>query len=298
VAVEMNGKPDNPETLRCWLRVVVSMILMLGLPLAFIVGCQSKLLYFPRPYAAGVTNEWQEKTAGRTVDFTTSQGRQRAFLQGDLKSPRNLWIVCGGNGTVALDWSEWIAKHAPPEDAWLLVDFPGYGDCEGSPSPARIRETMRAVVPIAAESVGLTAKPDEARLRFFGHSLGAASVLIAATEFGMRRGVLLSPFSSTMEMSKVVTGLPLGMLVTHRFDNGARLDEIIRQGSAQLVIIHGTDDEVIPVEMSRRLAKGREETVRLIEVRGGRHNDIAQNHPEMLAKALRDSGGGLKPPSP
>lgn len=112
-------------------RVIVLLITFFALPLAFIVSCQSRLIYFPRPYGAGVTAGWQRQSAGKTVDFQTSQGRQRAFLQGNLSSPRNLWIVCGGNGTVALDWSEWLARHAPRQDAWLLVDFPGYGDCEG-----------------------------------------------------------------------------------------------------------------------------------------------------------------------
>ena len=266
------------------------MALIVGAPFALIAGCQSRILYYPRSYAAGVTDEWREKTAGRPIDFTTSQGKQRAFLQGNLKSPRNLWIVCGGNGTVALDWSEWIASHAPTEDAWLLVDFPGYGDCEGKPNPKHIRESLRMVVPLAAESVGLSATPDSSRLRFFGHSLGAASCLIAATEFDIRQGVLLSPFTSTMEMSRMLIGVPLGFLVTHRFDNEARLDEIIAQGPAKIVILHGTDDEVIPVDMSRKLVQGRENTVSLVEIQGARHNDIAQTSPEQLVRALRSIG--------
>ncbi|MCU0778582.1 MAG: hypothetical protein MUF86_13085, partial [Akkermansiaceae bacterium] len=204
--------------------------------------------------------------------------------------PRNLWIVCGGNGTVALDWSDWLASNAPAEDAWLLVDFPGYGDCEGKPSPGRIRESLKVVVPKAAESVGLTATPDASRLRFFGHSLGAAASLIAAAEFDIRQGVLLSPFTSTMEMSEVVTGLPVGFLVTHRFDNAARLDEIIARGPVRIVILHGTDDEVIPVDMARRLAHGREKSVNLREIQGARHNDIAQAHPELLVRALHFIG--------
>lgn len=281
---------DSPNTLRRLFRVLLSMALIVGVPFAFIAGCQSRILYYPRSYSAGVTEEWREKTAGKPIDFTTSQGEQRAFLQGNLKSPRNLWIVCGGNGTVALDWSDWIAAHAPAEDAWLLVDFPGYGDCEGKPNPGRIRESLRMVVPMAAESVGLSSTPDASRLRFFGHSLGAATCLIAATEFDIRQGVLVSPFTSTMEMSRVVTGLPVGFLVTHRFDNEARLDEIIARGPAKVVILHGSDDEVIPVEMSRKLAQGRENTVRLVEIPGARHNDIAQTNPEELVRALRSSG--------
>jgi hypothetical protein len=134
-----------------WLRLL---LIAVAIPLGMMVACQSQLIYFPRPYGTGTTAKWQERTAGKPIDFTTSQGRQRAFLQGNLKSPRNLWIVCGGNGTIALDWSDWLADNAPREDAWLLVDFPGYGDCEGAPSPGRIRESLKAGVPLALHEIG------------------------------------------------------------------------------------------------------------------------------------------------
>ena len=93
-----------------------------------------------------------------------------------------------------------------------------------------------------------------------------------------------------MEMSHVVIGLPLGWFVTHRFDNEARLDEIITQGPAEIIILHGTDDEVIPATMSRTLLHGREKNVRLIEIPSAHHNDIAQTHPKLLAGALSDTG--------
>jgi uncharacterized protein len=271
-------------------RWLLSLVMIGGIPLALLAGCQSKLIYFPRPYGAGVTEQWQQKTAGKPIDFTTSQGKQRAFLQGNLSTPRNLWVVVGGNGSVALDWSDWIAMNAPKEDAWLLVDFPGYGACEGAPNPERIRESLRVLVPAAAGAVGLSKTPDASRLRFFGHSLGAAASLIAAAEFRVQRGVLLAPFTSTMEMSRSMTGLPLGFLVTHRFDNQARLSEILALGLAKIIILHGTEDRVIPVEMSRELARNRETSVRLIEIQGAEHNDIPFQHADALAGALRDAG--------
>jgi pimeloyl-ACP methyl ester carboxylesterase len=273
-------------------RSMARLLLLLSLvvlgPLWLIVGCQSKLIYFPRPYPPDAATRWERETAGKTLDFQTSQGHQRAFLQGNLKSPRNLWIVCGGNGTVALDWSDWLRDHAPGEDAWLLVDFPGYGDCEGAPSPSRIRESFKSAVPLAIQEVGWPANPGPARLRFFGHSLGGAATLIAASEFGIQRGVLLAPFTSTMEMSRELTGLPLGFLVWHRFDNAARLAELTKRGPGKVIILHGTDDEVIPVAMSRSLAASHPEIVRLREIQGGRHNTIQEEHTQELAKALRE----------
>ena len=270
-------------------RTFVSLTVVISIPIVILTSCQSKLIYFPRPYGADVTAKWSAETHGKPIEFKTSQGQQRAFLQGDLKSPRNLWIVCGGNGTVALDWSEWLRKHAPAQDAFLLVDFPGYGDCEGYPNPERIRESLRAAVPLATKAVGWS-DPNPSRLRFFGHSLGAAASLICATEFKIQRGVLLAPFTSTMDMAHVVTGLPVGFLVTHRFDNEARLAELAARGSGEVIIIHGSDDESIPVTMGSKLADQQKDMVHFIEIPGARHNTIQDQNAGILSDALQQIG--------
>lgn len=283
---------DDPPTLVDWMRRLLWLVLILMLiPVLLLAGCQSSLIYFPHSYGAGITKEWQSDTSGKFVDFTTSQGRQRAFLQGNLKSARNLWILCGGNGTVALDWADWITEHAPQEDAWLLVDFPGYGDCEGKPTPDRIRENLKAAVPLAWNACGHSGVPDPARLRFFGHSLGAAACLIAATEFEIQRGILLAPFTSTMDMSRQVTGLPLGFLVWHRYDNSARLAELAARGPGEVMIFHCEDDPVIPINMSRQLAKEQKDRVRLKELLTGGHNPLQQTDPRVVGEALRTIGG-------
>lgn len=285
------SKKISRRTGRHILMRAIQIILMIALvPFVSLVGCQSKLIYSPRPYAAGATALWQQETHGRPIDFRTSQGKQRAFLQGNLKSPRNLWVFCGGNGTLALDWSKWLETYAPPDDAWVLVDFPGYGDCEGAPSPRRIRESLDQVVPLACREMGWPEHPDSRRLRFFGHSLGAGACLIAASDFKIQRGVLLAPFTSTMDMTRQVIGVPLGLLVWHRFDNSARLAELASRGPGKVVILHGKNDEVIPVTMSRTLAAQQKGIIKLKEIPGGRHNDIQEKNADALANALKEAG--------
>lgn len=265
-------------------------LIFIALPLSFLASCQSKLIYFPRPYGKDTTTAWAGSTAGKPIQYKTSQGQQRAFLQGNLKSPRNLWIVCGGNGSLALDWSEWLVEHAPSQDAYLLVDFPGYGDCAGNPSPGTIRESFQAAVPVAAQALGWSKSLDPARLRIFGHSLGAGACLIAASEFKVQRGVLLTPFTSTMEMSEAMTGLPLGFIVWHRFDNSARLAEVASRGPGKVIIFHGTDDESIPVSMSRKLAAEQKQIVILKEISHGRHNTLQETHAPEIAAAMNEVG--------
>jgi hypothetical protein len=282
---------DSPTRLHWALRLIRLLGILLLIPVLLLAGCQASLIYFPRHYRPKITNDWQRDTSGKFIDFTTSQGKQRAFLQGNLQSPRNLWILCGGNGTVALDWSDWVTEHATNEDAWLLVDFPGYGDCEGKPNPDRIRENLKTAVPLAWKASGHSGDPDPKRLRFFGHSLGAAACLIAATEFEIQRGILLAPFTSTMDMSRQVTGLPLGFLVWHRFDNSARLAELSARGPGEVIIFHCTDDSAIPVAMSRQLAAERKDCVRFVELPTGGHNALQETDPRVVSEVLREIGG-------
>ena len=271
-------------------RLVVTGLTLIPASFTLLAACQSRILYFPRPYGAEITTAWSRKTSGKTIQFLTNQGPQRAFLQGNLTSARNLWIVCGGNGSLALDWSDWLLKYAPAQDAYLLVDFPGYGDCQGTPSPGSIRESFSAAVPAATAALGWSQPPDPARLRIFGHSLGAAAALIAASELGIQRGVLLTPFTSTMEMSRAITGLPLGFLIWHRFDNSARLAEIAARGPAKISIFHGTDDEIIPVSMSHKLAGTHPRTITLQEIPQGLHNSLQETHAPEIAAAMSDIG--------
>jgi pimeloyl-ACP methyl ester carboxylesterase len=265
----------------------LSILFLLGaIPLLMLAGCQSKLIYFPRPYGPETTQMWQSRFRGEIIRYESPHGRQQAYLQGKLDAPRNLWVVCGGNGSLALEWADWLRDHASPEDAFLLIDYPGYGANEGSPSPAKIRENLKIAIPSAWSRIGGKGAPDPSILRILGHSLGCAATLIAAVDFKISRGVLISPFTSTMDMSQAVTGLPFGFVVWHRFDNVARLDDLAKQGPGEIIILHGVKDEVIPVEMGRRLAKRHPEMVRLIEVPDAYHNNIQQDHADLLARAL------------
>jgi uncharacterized protein len=246
--------------------------------LILLTSCQSKLLYFPRAYEAGRVSEWVTKYRGEKIQYETSQGPQVGYLQRRVHQagpPERLWIVGGGNGSLALDLAEYCWEHGDSRDAFLLVDYPGYGDCAGAPTPSRIRENMAGVVPATAKALGVDLEVLRPRLRVFGHSLGTACVLLAAQEYGIRQGVLLAPFTSTMEMTKVVLHVPLGWLVWHRLDNEARLQELA-VGGGKFIVFHGTADEVIPVRMSRELKAAAPGLVDLHEVPGAHHNDLLQ----------------------
>ena len=257
--------------------------------LALLTGCQGKFIYFPRPYAAGEIESWQKKTRGEIISYTTEHGKQQAYLQRQVRQqgpPNRLWIVGAGNGSLALDMADWIWDHGDPRDAYILIDYPGYGPCESSPNPSRINANVLAAVPAAVEKLGLTMDAVRPKLRIFAHSLGCAAMLSGAKELGIHRGILIAPFTSTMEMSKKVIGVNLGFLVYHRFDNVARLGEVVTP-DAKFIIFHGSEDEVIPVEMSREMKAKFPAMIDYHEIPEGQHNDLLLLSRKDIATAIK-----------
>lgn len=255
-------------------RLSRAVLLGVVLGLGGMTACQHKLIYLPTKYPPE-TLKFFGKNGGSRLEFTTSQGKQTAWFSParEGRTPEHVWIVCAGNADLSLNYAELQDEGGFGKDAFVFFDYPGYGECAGSPNPDRIRESFKALGPLIT---GRCQLPDGAladRGIIFGHSLGAAAGLIAAEEYGIKRAVLLSPFTSLMEMTKVVLHAPLGFLVRHRFDNHKTLASLVARGG-HAWIFHGDEDRIIPIRMSGELAAESGGAATFQPVKGAGHNDM------------------------
>ena len=134
-----------------------------------------------------------EQTKGILVelDYVSSQGKQISFwvpprggVQNHVENLEEIWVFFGGNASTALDWIYFLADMSKEGVGILLIDYPGYGKCEGKPSPESISEAVN----LAFEKLGehLWSQLGEERSKrllegnvsVLGHSLGAAAALI------------------------------------------------------------------------------------------------------------------------
>ncbi|HXU11261.1 MAG TPA: alpha/beta hydrolase, partial [Candidatus Binatia bacterium] len=98
--------------------------------------------------------------------------------------------------------------------------------------------------------------------------------------------ILESPFTSVPDLLRQgghVALLALSRFGTYRFDSAALMGRV----EAPVLIVHGTDDEIAPFELGRRLyemASGRKE---LAAIRGGGHNDLWALHEDEVWDAVR-----------
>ncbi len=150
---------------------------------------------------------------------------------------------------------------------FLAVEYPGYGTNPGSPSEQGLYEAAEvALADLRAQGVGPEATVLSSR------SLGGGVAVEMARRGHAARMVLLAPFTSVVEMaSRLFSFLPTRLLVRDPFDNAAKAPGI----DIPVLIVHGEQDEVIPVEMGVRLGRlfpqGTTEVVP-----GARHNDLLE----------------------
>lgn len=246
---------------------VVGGIALVG---AFLFVAQDRMIFIPRAYTPATL---QQLPTGLVAlrDGESVVGFYRPPRDGS--EPRQLWFCFGGNADLALSWDAFAEEHARPGTGFLLVEYPGYGACVGKPSPASMLAANERAVALLATHLGLDVTEVHRRAGGVGHSLGAAALLQYAAKHPLRRLVLIAPFTTMKDMAQRSVGWPLCELLVHRFDNHARLAEIAASGLPPTTIIHGNQDELIPVGMGRVLAEAHP-GIHLSVIVGAQHNDV------------------------
>lgn len=261
---------------------------MLSLALLFFVGFsatlsvflffyQRKMIYFPRRYEPSYKMGLPPNTV--ELGYHTPSGNQVSFYIPPRTDPdeklKTLWVFFGGNGALTLDWLLYLDQFPDKSSGVLLVEYPGYGLCQGRPSYNSIMENSEAAFQALARQLKKEPLELEKDLNVLGHSLGAATGLAFAARHPVKRIILLAPFTSMKDMARRTVGWPLCLILKDRFDNIASLDRLIsRAEPPQIHIFHGEADEVAPFRMGESLAQRHPDKIAFHPYKGVDHNSI------------------------
>jgi uncharacterized protein len=156
----------------------------------------------------------------------------------------------------------------------FAIDYRGYGKSQGDfPSESQVYEDAQLAWDYLVKQRGVN--PNQ--IYIYGHSLGGAIAIDLAVRHPEAAGLIVEgSFTSTRAMVDFKKGLfwlfPIDWLLTQRFDSLSKVDRL----QMPVLFIHGTADNVVPVEMSKKLFDAAPEPKQLYIVPDGGHNNVAQ----------------------
>lgn len=248
-------------------RWVLSLIATGYLGVVVFVGCQQRsLLYHPThapiPAQADARGMLPWRKEGRLIGFCR-----------EVANPKHIWLMLHGNRGQAQSHS-YALNAIPAEDSFFVLEYPGFGTREGSPS----FESMNAAAEEAYQT--LSERFPERAISVLGESMGSGPASFLARQSRKpERIALVVPFDRLVSIAaEKEPYIPVWLLLQDRWDNIASL-----QGFQGRVDIYAaTDDSVIPIEHAKNLARN-VPNAHFHEFKGG-HMDWCRNAAVILGE--------------
>ncbi|MEM8502498.1 MAG: alpha/beta fold hydrolase [Cyanobacteria bacterium P01_D01_bin.1] len=236
---------------------------------------QTKLIFFP-PRVVGATPA-DVGTPYEDLRLAAGEGEVHGWWIPAAAANAPVIIYAHGN---ASNLSDLVFRFQQFHDwgyAVMAIDYRGYGESSGPfPNEQRVYEDIEAAWHYLIRQQEIAAS----KIVLYGQSIGGAIALNLAINHPDAAGLIMeSAFTSMRDMVDYRFPLlpklvPIDGLLTQRFESAQKM----RSLKVPLLLIHGTDDDVVPVSMSQELYG---ETIvagntssRLILIEGGDHNSL------------------------
>jgi uncharacterized protein len=224
---------------------------------------QRKLMYFPEtlhtpPAAVGLP------TADE-IALDTADGERVIIWHVPPRAKNAVVIYFHGNGG-SLAWrNERFQRITADGTGLVALSYRGYGGSSGTPTESGLLADADAAYAFAI------ARYSAERIVLWGESLGSGVAIALAAKRKVGRVLLESPFTSAADIgASVYWYVPVRLLMKDQF----RSDERIRHVTVPVLILHGTDDQVVPIAFGERLFALANEPKRMVRIPGGGHVNL------------------------
>jgi uncharacterized protein len=225
---------------------------------------QRRLMYFPDakhvlPGHAGLAN-----VSERILN--APDGARNIVWYGKAKPGQPTLLYFHGNGGGLAERADRIQRFMGQGWGVYMMAYRGYAGSTGYPTEANnIADARRAYDALVQEGV------PPSSIILYGESLGTNVATRMAAEKASSGLILESPYTSVLEIA--VTDypfLPVRLLLSDRYET----DKVLPQVRVPVLILHGKQDDVIPVAMAHRMVKLANEPKRLVILPEGEHSDL------------------------
>lgn len=245
-----------------WLLIIVAIGYLGVLALLFV---KQRGMLFPIPT--------RERTSPQAAGFpeaeehvlTAEDGEKVIVWHVPAKPGRPVILYFHGNGDYLAGRVSRLRAMTSDGIGLVALSYRGYAGSSGSPSEHGI------LLDAAAAYAFTTARYAAERIVVWGFSLGTGVAVALASEHPVGKLILEAPYTSTADIAgSALPYVPVRWLMRDQF----RSDERIAQVRVPLLVMHGTDDPVIPIVFGERLFALANEPKRLVRFAGGGHDNL------------------------
>jgi fermentation-respiration switch protein FrsA (DUF1100 family) len=234
---------------------IIAVLLLYVAFAAFAYFASDRMIFLPPRASYGVRQL-------PIVLVPTGDGAAVATLH--LPNPRASLVLLysHGNAEDLGQLAPWLEQYRAAGFSVLAFDYRGYGASTGGPPSAEgaVRD-MEAVYRHAVGTLGIQPRS----IVLFGRSVGSGPATELAARLPVGGLVIESGFVSAFRVLTRVALLPFDKFPNLRTVRGVR---------CPVLVIHGTEDEVIPVSHGRRLFEAANEPKQALWIEGAHHNDV------------------------
>lgn len=238
-------------------RVLIIALTVVLIFSVFMFFNQEKFIYFP-------DDQDFDNCPGFADSEKVSVSGTRMYYLEDKESETILVYYHGNAGSVC-DRAFVKDRLKDAGNSLLFVEYTGYSGDTRKPSKNLILQDVKNAKEFISQS-------GHEKIVLMGTSLGSAISTYHQTLQEPEKLILLSPFDSLSEVGKIhYPFLPIRLLLREEYDTA----EWLRDYTGEIMIIHGTQDEIIPIKLSKRLYNlVPSHNKNYITVKGATHNNL------------------------
>jgi len=236
------------------------------------------IVFFPDPHLIGTPADFGLQY--EEVWFTAADGvKLHGWWVPKAGAPVWLWFHGNaGNISHRLENIKLLVEEVGVQV--FIFDYREYGKSQGRIS----REGTFKDAAAAHRYVIASRGHPGSEVILFGRSLGTALATDLAVKNPCRALILESPFTNSQEMARLFAPFLFDWRPRVPYDNLGKIGYV----RAPVMVIHGANDEIIPVDMGRRVFGAASEPKDLYIIPGAHHNDTYLVGGRTYVQRLRD----------
>lgn len=250
---------------RIALYFLIGLLILYAVVSGLLALFQEKLIFMPEVLPQDYTYEFSSDFEELYLESHDGKAQLNA-LHFKVKNPKGIVVYYHGNAGQLADWGLVVQDFVESDYDVLVMDYRGYGKSTGKLSEKALYSDALLFYEYASE------RYPEDKITVYGRSLGTTFAAYVAAKKNPSKLFLEAPFYSlNYIVQQKFSTFPVTWSLKYHFPT----DKFVKDVTCPIVIFHGTDDNLIDIENSKKLADLiPDNQLRFISIPNGGHNDL------------------------